>query len=59
MKGETICGQFYGKMEKKTDGIDEVWELLDKLTENPDVCEGDAWIFPPAANDLALTPNLM
>ena len=56
MKGETICGQFYGKMEKKTD---EVWELLDKLTENPDVCEGDAWIFPPAANDLALTPNLM
>jgi len=22
MKGETICGQFYGKMEKKTDGID-------------------------------------
>lgn len=25
---------------------DEVRELLDKLTENPDVCEGDAWIFP-------------
>ena len=37
---------------------DEVWELLDKLTENPDVCAGEAWIIPPAANDLALTPNL-
>ena len=38
---------------------DEVRELLDKLAENPDVCEGDAWIFPPAADDLALTPDLM
>lgn len=32
---------------------DEVNNLLYKLTNNPDVCEGDIWIFEPKADEYA------
>lgn len=38
---------------------EEVEELIKKITENPNVCETDAWIFPPKSDDYALTPDLL
>ena len=38
---------------------DDVKTLLDRLAKNPDVCEDDAWIFPPAADEYALTPDML
>lgn len=36
---------------------EEVMQLLDSLDKNSGVSKGDAWIFPPQADDLALTGN--
>ena len=33
---------------------EEVEILLDELQENPDVCEGDVWIFKPKADEYAV-----
>lgn len=30
---------------------EEVENLLDSLEKNPDVCEGDVWIFEPKADE--------
>lgn len=38
---------------------EEVEELIEILTKNPNVCETDAWIFPPKSDDYALTPDLL
>lgn len=38
---------------------EDVLALLDELTENLDVCEDDAWIFPPTADEYALTPDML
>lgn len=32
-------------------------QLLDSLDKNSGVSKGDVWIFPPQADDLALTGN--
>lgn len=34
---------------------DDVRDLMEKLKENPDVCEEDVWIFPPKSDEYALT----
>ena len=34
---------------------EEVMQLLDSLDKNSGVSKGDVWIFPPQADDLALT----
>lgn len=36
---------------------EEVMQLLDSLDNNSGVSKGDVWIFPPQADDLALTGN--
>lgn len=36
---------------------EEVMQLLDSLDKNSGVSKGDVWIFPPQADDLALTGN--
>ena len=36
---------------------EEVMQLLDSLDQNSGVSKGDVWIFPPQADDLALTGN--
>lgn len=36
---------------------EEVMQLLDSLDKNSGVSKGDVWIFPPKADDLALTGN--
>lgn len=36
---------------------EEVMQLLDSLDKNSSVSKGDVWIFPPQADDLALTGN--
>ena len=36
---------------------DELMQLLDSLDKNSCVSKGDLWIFPPQADDLALTGN--
>lgn len=36
---------------------EEVMQLLDSLDKNSVVSKGDVWIFPPQADDLALTGN--
>lgn len=41
------------------DSKEEVLRLLDQLRENPNVCEDDTWIFPPKADECALTPDLL
>lgn len=38
---------------------EEVLCLLNQLRENPNVCEDDTWIFPPEADEYALTPDLL
>lgn len=35
----------------------EIMQLLDSLDKNSGVSKGDVWIFPPQADDLALTGN--
>ena len=39
------------------DTKEEVMQLLDSLDKNSGVSKGDVWIFPPQADDLALTGN--
>ena len=36
---------------------EEVMQLLDSLDKKSGVSKGDVWIFPPQADDLALTGN--
>ena len=36
---------------------EEVMQLFDSLDNNSGVSKGDVWIFPPQADDLALTGN--
>lgn len=36
---------------------EEVMQLLDSLDKNPGVSKSDVWIFPPQADELALTGN--
>lgn len=36
---------------------EEVMQLLDSLDKNSGVSKADVWIFPPQADDLALTGN--
>ena len=36
---------------------EEVMQLLDSLDKNSGGSKGDVWIFPPQADDLALTGN--
>lgn len=36
---------------------EEVMQLLDSLDKNSGESKGDVWIFPPQADDLALTGN--
>lgn len=43
----------------RLDSKEEVFALLDQLRENPNVCEDDTWIFPPEADEFALTPDLL
>lgn len=33
---------------------EDVEKLLDELSENPDVCIGDVWIFEPKADEYAV-----
>lgn len=35
-----------------------VRHLLHELSENPNVCIGDVWIFAPEADEYACTPDL-
>ena len=38
---------------------EEVRKLIDQLSENPDVCVGDIWIFSPKADEYAYTPDIL
>ena len=38
---------------------DEVRELIDDVTTNNNVVDSDIWIFPPEADDLSLTGDLL
>mgnify|MGYP004465302703 CR=1 FL=1 len=36
----------------------DVRNLMEELKENSDVCEEDVWIFPPKADEYAMTGNM-
>lgn len=38
---------------------EEVRKLIDQLSENPDVCICDIWIFSPKADEYAYTYDLL
>lgn len=44
-------GDCWDRLETK----EEVLELLQRLTENGDVCIGDVWIFDPEADEHVTT----
>lgn len=56
----TVLWQDDGKDKwDRLENEEEVRILIDELTENPNVCESDIWIFLPEADGYAITPDML